>query len=232
MTTAIPLPYSPATDDWVAATLVFCFLLSSYVLSRSRKFLVQLIKEFVFHRERISLFAIATSSDLRYLLLLIGQTCLLAGICLHCHFCHHYPELPAHLPTYLLLSLYGGCMLLYVLFKWLLYLWVGWIFFDKRIRSQWLENYSTLLYYAGFALFVSLLFVLYTGRGSTGAFWVGLSLLGLLKVMTFYKWFKLFCNHLYGCSLLFLYFCTLEIVPCFVWYKGMDELTQFLIIKF
>lgn len=232
MMSGIPIPYIPAADDWVAVTLVVCFLLSAYVLSRSRKFLLQLIKEFVLHRERISLFAIATSADMRYLLLLIGQTCMLAGVCLHCYFCRLHPELPAHVPSYLLLLFYGGCMLLYVLLKWLFYLWVGWIFFDKKRRSLWLESYSTLLYYAGFALFPILLFVLYSGRGLVEVLPVGLFLLAILKILTFYKWFKLFCNHLYGCSLLFLYFCTLEIVPCFVWFKGMGELTDYLIINF
>ena len=232
MTPGIPLPYLPSNDDWVAITLVVCFLLSSYVLSRSRKFLLQLLKEFVLHRERISLFAIATASDMRYLLLLIGQTCILSGICLHCHFCSQHPELPLRVPSYLLLALYGGSVLLYVVCKWLLYTWTGWIFFDRQRRSLWIESYSTLLYYAGFTLFPFLLLLLYSCAGYANALPIGIALLVLLKILTFYKWFKLFCSNLHGCSLLFLYFCTLEIVPCLVCFKGMGELTDYLIINF
>ena len=55
------------------------FFLSAYVLSRSRRFLLQLVKDFLLHRERTSIFATSTAGDMRYLLLLILQTCILSG---------------------------------------------------------------------------------------------------------------------------------------------------------
>lgn len=79
-TEGIPIPYSPRMDDAVAAILLGCFFLSAYVLSRSRKFLLQLVKDFLLHRERTSIFATSTAADMRYLLLLILQTCVLSGV--------------------------------------------------------------------------------------------------------------------------------------------------------
>ena len=41
----IPIPYSPKLDDGITVLLLCCFFMSAYVLSRSRKFLVQLVKD-------------------------------------------------------------------------------------------------------------------------------------------------------------------------------------------
>ena len=75
-TEGIPIPYSPRMDDGITVVLLCCFFLSAYVLSRSRKFLLQLVKDFLLHRERTSIFATSTAADMRYLLLLILQTCI------------------------------------------------------------------------------------------------------------------------------------------------------------
>ena len=56
-TEGIPIPYSPRMDDGITVVLLCCFFLSAYVLSRSRKFLLQLVKDFLLHRERTSIFA-------------------------------------------------------------------------------------------------------------------------------------------------------------------------------
>ncbi|HJD10895.1 MAG TPA: DUF4271 domain-containing protein, partial [Candidatus Phocaeicola caecigallinarum] len=42
----------------------------------------------------------------------------------------------------------------------------------------------------------------------------------------------LFCHNLFGCFLLILYFCALEISPCIMLYNGLTQLNDFLTIKF
>ena len=44
----IPIPYSPRMDDGITIVLLCCFFLSAYVLSRSRRFLLQLVKDFFY----------------------------------------------------------------------------------------------------------------------------------------------------------------------------------------
>ena len=41
----MPIPYSPRTDDGLAMILLGCFFVSAYVLARSKKFLLQQVKE-------------------------------------------------------------------------------------------------------------------------------------------------------------------------------------------
>lgn len=89
----IPIPYSPKLDDGITVLLLCCFFMSAYVLSRSRKFLVQLVKDFLLNRERTSIFAATTATDMRYMLLLILQTCVLASVCTFNYFVDVRPEL-------------------------------------------------------------------------------------------------------------------------------------------
>ena len=64
-TEGIPIPYSPRMDDGITVVLLCCFFLSAYVLSRSRKFLLQLVKDFLLHRERTPIRAICCCSSCR-----------------------------------------------------------------------------------------------------------------------------------------------------------------------
>ncbi len=226
----IPIPYSPKLDDGITVTLLGCFILSGYVLSRNRKFLIQLMTDFFLRRERTSIFAISTGTD--YLLLLILQTCILAGICIFNYFINARPELGAQVPPYILPGIYIAVCLLYFFLKWIVYSFLGWIFFNGNQTTLWIESYFTLLYYLGFALFPFVLFFIYFDLSFQIGIITGLILVFFVKLLMFYKWLKFFCNNLHGILLLILYFCALEIIPCFMLYRGVLQLNDYLIIKF
>lgn len=136
----VPIPYSPRMDDGITIVLLCCFFLSAYVLFRSRRFLLQLVKDFLLHRERTSIFATSTAGDMRYLLLLILQTCILSGVCIF-NYCNDIqPELVHHVPPFALLGLYIGISLLYLFLKWILYSVLGWIFLTKVLRLSGLSH--------------------------------------------------------------------------------------------
>lgn len=228
----IPLPYSPERDDCVALVLLCCFFLSSYVLSHSHKFLLQLGHDFIMHRERASIFATSTGTDMRYLLLLLLQMCVLSGLFLFVCSGSLMPEWIERFPSFWLLGAYVGICVVYLFVKWLLYSFLGWIFFNKNTVSFWMESYSTLLYYLGFGLFLSILVIVYLHLSLQISVIIGLVLLGLVKILMFYKWIKLFCYNLFGSLLLILYFCALEIMPCMMLYSGFVQLNDYLTINF
>ncbi len=228
----MPIPYSPKLDDGITILLLCCFFISAYVLSRSRKFLVQLMKDFLLNRERTSIFAATTAADMRYMLLLILQTCVLGAVCTFNYILDVRPELGERIPPYILLGVYLAIALLYLFWKWVTYSFLGWIFFDGNRTSLWMESYSTLLYYLGFALFPFALFLVYFDLSLLATVIIGLFLMFFTKILMFYKWIKLFCNNLYGVLLLILYFCALEIIPCFIIYRGVLQLNDYLIINF
>ena len=227
-----PIPYSPRTDDAIALTLLACFFLSSIALARGKKFLSQQVKDFVLHRERTSIFDSSTAADMRYLLVLVVQTCVLSGITFFNYFHDTSPALMNSVSPLLLLGIYVGSCLAYFLLKWLLYMFIGWTFFDKNRTNIWLESYSTLIYYAGFAVFPFVLFLVYFDLSLTNLLIIGTIILIFAKILMFYKWIKLFFHQFGALFLLILYFCALEILPCLLLYQGMIQINNILLIKF
>ena len=227
-----PISYSPRTDDAIALTLLACFFLSSIALARGKKFLSQQVKDFVLHRERTSIFDSSTAADVRYLLVLVLQTCVLSGITFLNYFHDTCPALMDHVSSLLLLGIYVGFCLAYFLLKWLLYMFLGWTFFDKNKTNIWLESYSALIYYVGFALFPFVLFLVYFDLSLTNLVIIGSIILIFTKILMFYKWIKLFFHQFSGLFLLIFYFCALEIVPCLLLYQGMIQMNNILLIKF
>ncbi len=227
-----PISYSPRTDDAIALTLLACFFLSSITLARGKKFLSQQVKDFVLHRERTSIFDSSTAADVRYLLVLVLQTCVLSGITFLNYFHDTCPALMDHVSSLLLLGIYVGFCLVYFLLKWLIYMFLGWTFFDKNKTNMWLESYSALIYYVGFALFPFVLFLVYFDLSLTNLVIIGSIILIFTKILMFYKWIKLFFHQFSGLFLLILYFCALEIVPCLLLYQGMIQMNNILLIKF
>ena len=227
-----PISYSPRTDDAIALTLLVCFFLSSIALARGKKFLSQQVKDFVLHRERTSIFDSSTAADVRYLLVLVLQTCVLSGITFLNYFHDTCPALMDHVSSLLLLGIYVGFCLAYFLLKWLLYMFLGWTFFDKNKTNIWMESYSALIYYLGFALFPFVLFLVYFDLSLTNLVIIGSIILIFTKILMFYKWIKLFFHQFSGLFLLILYFCALEIVPCLLLYQGMIQMNNILLIKF
>ena len=227
-----PISYSPRTDDAIALTLLACFFLSSIALARGKKFLSQQVKDFVLHRERTSIFDSSTAADVRYLLVLVLQTCVLSGITFLNYFHDTCPALMDHVSSLLLLGIYVGFCLAYFLLKWLLYMFLWWTFFDKNKTNIWLESYSALIYYVGFALFPFVLFLVYFDLSLTNLVIIGSIILIFTKILMFYKWIKLFFHQFGALFLLILYFCALEILPCLLLYQGMIQINNILLIKF
>lgn len=227
-----PIPYSPRTDDAIALTLLACFFLSSIALARGKRLLSQQVKDFVLHRERTSIFDSSTAADVRYLLVLVLQTCVLSGITFFNYFHDTCPALMSHVSPPLLLGIYVGFCLAYFLLKWLIYMFLGWTFFDKNRTNIWLESYSALIYYVGFALFPFVLFLVYFDLSLTNLIVIGSIILIFAKILMFYKWIKLFFHQFGGLFLLIVYFCALEIVPCLLLYQGMIQMNNILLIKF
>lgn len=227
-----PIPYSPRTDDAIALTLLACFFLSSIALARGKKFLSQQVKDFMLHRERTSIFDSSTAADVRYLLVLVLQTCVLAGITFFNFFHDMCPALMEHVSPLLLLGTYVGFCLAYFLLKWLLYMFLGWTFFDENRTNRWLESYSALIYYVGFALFPFVLFLVYFDLSLHKLVIFGSVILILAKILMLYKWMKLFFHHLDGLLLFIVYFCAIEIVPCLLLYQCMVRMNNVLLIKF
>lgn len=226
-----PVPYRLNSDNGLTALLFLCFFLTAYVLTNGKRFLWQQLKDFVYVKERGNLFDNSTATDFRYRLVLFFQTSVLLGICFFDYFHDTIPGLLTANPSFVILGANILVIVGYYLLKWLLYSLLGWIFFDKSRTENWLESYSTILCYLGFALFPVVLLMVYFDLSAQILLPIELCLIIFAKILMFYKWIKLFSNNLYGLFCLIVYFCALEIVPCFILFRALAQVNNVLVIK-
>lgn len=224
-------PYSLEKDNAIGVILLLCFLITSYILSKEKKFLSQRIKDFFYHRERSSIFNTSTISDIRFSIALTVQTSILAGVVFFYFFLKTSPQLIDYSPPQTILLTYIGVCLGYILIKWLMYHFIGWIFFNKTVVRSYLESYFTLIYYLGFLLFLLSLLLIYLNLSTFQCIIFSLFLILSTKILMLYKWFRFFFRQTHGLFFLILYFCALEIVPCLLLYQGLFQINKILLIK-
>lgn len=226
---SLPIPYTTKSDDLITGILLVCFFVSAYILANNKKFMWQQSKNFLLHKERSSIFASETSIATPSLVVLRLQTCVLAGIYFLNYFENSNPALFIQNSPHKLLGIYIAICLVYVMVKWIVYSIIGWAFFDKSYTNLYLESYSTLIYYTGFTLFPFILLFTYFDLNVIYVVTIGLFILIFAKILIFYKWLKFFFSNIYGLLLLILYFCALEIIPCFIFYKALININMLLL---
>ncbi len=226
-----PIPEQLYSDNVLTACIFFCFFLLSYVLANGKQYFAQQIKNFFYIRERANLFAVETGSDFKYRLLLVFQTCILLGIFFFDYSYDSFPDLFIHYPPYILLGCYIVVIVLCYFLKMLLYMWVDWIFFDKSRNSIWLESYSLVYSLFGILLFPLLLLIVYFDLSNLNSLIFFAVIGGICEIMLFYKCFNIFFNKMYGILYFIVYFCALELVPCFILWQALVSVNDLLIIK-
>lgn len=227
-----PLPYLLRSDWLVTSILFICFFLFSYVLKNGKKFILFQIKDLFQHKTRASLFDDTPSSNERYTLCLICITVILCALCLYDFQADSDRTQTGTIPHPLLLSVNTLLILLYVVLKCAVYHFVNWIFFDIERRKMWMKTYFSLIGSCSFLLFPLVLFIIYFNPDYRTSVFSELCIIFIVETLLFYKCIRIFFNQIQGFLHLILYFCTLEIVPLFLLWKGIAYINKILILNF
>ena len=214
--TAVSRPYLLRDDVWITAILLCCFLVVMSIFSVSKKYLRQYFQDFFFnHTEKDSLFSLENGREMRQAMFLYLQTGLLASL-----FFFNYTQTTQDLfmsrwSSHALLGAYILTNWIYIGVKQSAYIFVNWIFFDKGKRDRWIKAYSFLLSLEGILLFPLALTMVFFNLSIHDTAICLFILVGLIKVLLFYKTFNIFFSKIYGFLHLIVYFCALEILPLF-----------------
>jgi len=225
------LPYRLRTDDGITGLLLLCFILTSYVFAFGKKSIIEHAKNLFSRKEQIDFFGKATASDLRHRIMLRLQTCILMGLFIFDYFHDYNPLMVNQKSIYCILGIYIGICLVFYAAKWMLYRFLGWIFFNKSTTAAWVISYSTIINYLGFCFFPLILLMVYFDLSTSIILIIGLILIIFAKILMFYKWLKFFFNDLHGLLYLIVYFCALEILPCFLLVQGLLQTNIILQLK-
>lgn len=227
-----PIPYQLHRDDYVTGALLLSFFLVVWTISCSRHILAQQIKDFFQTRERGNLFTLGTDSELRGQLFLIFQTCVVLGVLFFDYTQEYLPDVFHEVSPYKLLGINIGICLAFYTVKVLTYLFVNWIFFDKRRNEQWLESYFLIILGIGVTLFPIALLTVYFNLSPAMLQITFTTILIVAKILLFYKCKTIFFSHFYGYLQLIVYFCTLEMIPAFVLWRTLVRINQSLVVIF
>ncbi len=111
-----------------------------------------------------------------------------------------------------------GMVILFVLIKAMMYVVINWVFFRLETNVKWMQAYAFITAAFAFVFYPFALMVLFVGL-STKILLICLVILFIsYEILILYKQFVNFKANKYGFLLIFLYFCTVELMPAlFVW---------------
>ncbi len=224
----IPISQQPQTFDLVFCIFLVLFISLSHVIGKKIKLFPSLFNELIIIKERHSIFS-ETTEDEWYGKLFLGlQTCLILSVFLCQYFSLHVKTItdnPLETGIFLLYSFFA--LILFFVFKWILYEMIGRVFFGKMSHQIWLNNYFSLLAYSGIILFIPVLCYFYIKEIRDFCFYFVLGYAILLEIIVIYRSFLLFFHKAGHLIYLFLYLCGQEIVPLFFLWKTMVYIFNF-----
>ena len=226
-----PVPYTVSGDNFVTSLLLLCFVLACVAFAQSREFIMRQLRKF-FYIPRFGTTEISeTSTELRFQLFLVLQTCLLAAIG---YFLYSRVSISDTftIEQYQVIAIYAGIVAAYFLVKALLYSIVGWVFFERKKNGQWMKAYLFLFSSEGVLLFPVVLLLTYFNLSWDAAIIYALIVVGLIKILSFYKSYIIFFRGNGSFLQIFLYFCALEAVPFSALCGGLVVMSHYLKINF
>ena len=227
-----PLPYSVGTDSLVITFFLLGLVLMMLAFSYSGKFIRRHLKGF-FHYEKARTTAVPdTDAEIRGLFLLVFNTALVLGVGSYLFVSMRGYDGFLFFSSQAHLCLYIGVVMVYFLLKMAAYLFIDWVFFDKKKNLQWHKSLLLLTALEGVLLYPMVLVLPYVSIPSLVVLvYVGIVVI-LAKILSFYKAFIIFFRRRGSLLQIFLYFCALEMMPLVVLYGVMAFFNDYLKINF
>lgn len=208
-----PVPYTVHGDSILTMVLIVGTLLLMFSVKRSSKFFAFHIKNF-FHEVRSdSSLERESASERRYLLLATLHTAIILALEFFFYTKAMISETYITYSEYTLMGIYLGGVLGLFLVESILHTSVNSIFFTPRERQQWKTAKAMTTAWAGILLTPMILLVAYFGLSTENSLIYTLCVIIFIKLLLFYKAFLIFFRKRGAYLQIFLYFCTLELIP-------------------
>lgn len=225
-----PMPYSPASDNLITGLIVGSFLLFMLALSSNLHFFAEQLRNF-FYVPKGPTTDTSPTYETRFQLFMVVLTSLLLAI-LYYFYANTGSASTFLLPGELMLGVYVAIFLGYYVLKFLLYGVVNTTFFGSKKNLQYLHSYLFLTSVAGALLFPLVLLVVYFGVTVQTAIVYIAVLFVFVKLLQAYKSYIIFFKSFGGILQLFLYFCTLEVMPVLMLFGAIELTGMYLKVNF
>lgn len=226
-----PVPYTLASDNLITGVLLGCFVLATLAFSKSQRFIYRQVKDFFF-APRIGTTTITeTSTEVRYQMFFVLQTCLLLTINFF-FFTRTFVSDTFTIDQFKIMGVNLGVVVAYYVFKFVAYWFTGWVFFDSKKTEQWLKSFIFLVSTEGVLLFPVVLLLVYFDLPIQSTFIYTAFVIILVKILSFYKSYSIFFKRIGAILQFILYFCALEIMPLAALWGALIMISNYLKINF
>lgn len=224
-----PVPYQFRTDHYVTSALMISFFLIVWVVASSWNFLHNLLRDFFYNRQQPNLFTEPTGA-LRGRFFLVMQTCFLQSLLFLDYTQDQMPEVFAQVSPYTLLLTSTGIISGYYFWKILTYRFINGIFFPAERNKQWNNHFLVSILATGFLLLPLTLLVVFFDLPYEETFVAYVLLMVIVKILLFYKCYRIFFSSLIGNLHIILYFCALEIAPLLLLWGILLSISHSLVV--
>ncbi|MCM1312555.1 MAG: DUF4271 domain-containing protein [Roseburia sp.] len=227
-----PQRHSLGNDDGIAISMLVMFALISAIVYHSGMFLAYRLKDFFSHKRKYKDENAKTStSEARNTLILSGISSMSACLILFGRIIEDDMQGANQASVYKILSIGFIALMALIFIKAIIYLFVNWIFFGSTQGRKWLSSYFLMTSASAFILFPLALIEIYSDyKLPQTAFCLSLVFI-LYELLLFYKLCTNFKTKKHGFPLIFLYFCSVEIMPAFVLWHIFNGANESFIVK-
>lgn len=229
-----PPPYSLQNDTAVTIVFVIMFAMISTIIYRNGHLIADRIKAFFKSKRQYTVTdeTSTSSSEARNNTMLIMISSMSLSILMFDSIAGKAEWLPYDATrAYIVLLAEAIGILLITTFKALLYTIVNWVFFSKEQRRNWMLSYIHLNALTAFILYPLSLISILVGLSQDEVAFCLIFGCFIYEMSLLYRLFINFRIKKYGTLLIFLYFCTVEIISSLVLWHLLNDTGDGFIIK-
>ena len=226
-----PVPYTVKSDDTISLLLIVSFIIATISFSRSKHFLARQAKSFFYVSHRESSIS-ETLNEIRFQVFLVGLACLLWALLQYFYTIHYVSTTFVLSSQYHLIAIYFAMNTGYFATRSLLYSIVNNVFFGRKKNLQWQKTLLFLTAIEGVLIFPAAILQSYFEVPIEHVTIYALSIVILVKLLTFYKTYTIFFHQTRLFFQIILYFCALEMVPTAAFWGALAITGNYLKINF
>ncbi len=216
-----PIPYTVRGDDTITLILLVFFVMAVIAYSNIRGFFTRQAKSFFYMQHDAPTSTTETLSEVRFQGFIVFLTSLLFSTLYYFYSLHYNGDAYILSSQYYLILIFLAVFLVYFFIKMVLYAVVNRVFFDSKRNEQWIK---ALLFVVALECLMSIPAIIMGPYFDMSIEKVEIYfsiVLFLVKMLTFYKCYIIFFRQNVVRLQIFLYLCTLEIVPLFLFAGGI-----------
>lgn len=200
--------------DWVVVLVLAMFTVLALIFNNDFRVIKHRLSHF-FKRER-SFLSVQTdkpTGEIRNSLLLTGVTSICIGLMLVDMMSKMPDVVSLHMSSSELVLVIALSCLLFILFRIIVYRLVNWIFFDSESVRKWTSDFLYINSLLAFIIFPIMLLSVFIPLQYNFMIICLVIVLIFYELMLFFKLNVNFRTKKYGYMLIFLYFCSVELMP-------------------